>query len=40
MIWIPKKRREEIKKRISDEQRAKFRADIAKTSEKVFSRKN
>ena len=40
MIWIPKKRREELKKRISDEQRAKFRLDIAKTSDKVFSRKN
>ena len=40
MMWVPKKRREEIKKRLMEEQRAKFRADIAKTSEKVFSRKN
>ncbi|SDA45550.1 hypothetical protein [Methanobrevibacter millerae] len=40
MIWIPKKRREEIKKRISEEQDAKLRRDFAKTSEKVVFRKN
>ena len=40
MFWIPKKRREEIKKRISEEQDAKFRADLAKNFEKSFSKKN
>lgn len=40
MMWVPKKRREEIKKRMWEEQRAKFRADLAKTSEKVVFRKN
>ncbi len=37
MMWVPKKRREKIKKQLIEEQRAKFRADLAKTSEKVFS---
>lgn len=40
MFWIPKKRREEIKKRMSEEQDAKFRADLEKSFEKFFSEKN
>ena len=29
MIWVPKKRAMELKMRISDEQRAKFRKEVS-----------
>ena len=39
-MWIPKKRRNEIKKRLWKEQTAKFRADLTKASQIIDSKEN
>lgn len=35
MLWVPRKRAEEIKKRIWEEQRAKFRKQLMDASENL-----